>query len=96
MAEKAFQSLKKATVDLDIRHYNALLSVYLANRHPFDPEDFLLILSEDKVAMDKESYSLFVQLYCQAGNLADAGRTLEFMKRYSGRGEIPRFSESIK
>ena len=82
MAEKAWQDLKAAGVALDVRHYNALLSVYLANEHAFDPEDFLLILSEDGVAMDDQSYSLFVRGYCQKGNVDDAMRTLEFMKRY--------------
>ena len=82
MAEKAWQDLKEAGTKLDVRHYNALLSVYLANDHAFDPEDFLVILSEDGVAMDNTSYLLFVQRYCQTGNVSDAMRTLEFMKRW--------------
>ena len=91
MAEKAWQDLKEAGTKLDIRHYNSLLSVYLDNEHAFDPEDFLLILSEDGVAMNDESYSLFVRRYCQTGNVVDAMRTLEFMKRLvPGRINFPK------
>lgn len=81
MAEKAWQDVKASGTTLDIRHYNALIKVYLANNHKFDPEDFLMILSEDGVAMDHDAYKLFVAGYCQAGNMTDAMRTLEFMKR---------------
>jgi len=80
MAEKAWQEMKAAGTPFDTRHYNALLNVYLANHHAFDPQDFLMILSEDGVAMDKESYQLFVRRYCQTGSMTDAMRILEFMK----------------
>ena len=74
------EDLKTVGTQFDVRHYNALLKVYLENGHPFDPEDFLLIISEDGIEMNEETYSLFVQRYCQTGNVGDAMRTLEFMK----------------
>ena len=42
-----------ADVELETTHYNALLSVYIQNRHKFSPLEFLAEMQESKIQPDK-------------------------------------------
>eukprot|EP00795_Rhopilema_esculentum_P013565 gene13565-4453_t len=90
LALEFWGKLKDKGVLLETTHYNALLSVYIQNRHQFSPLEFLADMQENKVQPDKFTYSLIVQAYCQDGDLSGALRVIDFMTKQ----EIP-LSEAI-
>lgn len=49
-------------VKLETTHFNALLSVYIQNRHKFSPLEFLADMQESKIQPDKVCFLLFLCL----------------------------------
>jgi len=74
-----WEKLKEKGVELETTHYNALLSVYIQNRHSFSPLEFLADMQESKIQPDKSTYMLIVQAYCHEGDLTGALRVVDFM-----------------
>ena len=61
-------------------HYNALLSVYIENGHPFCPEHIQSRLKRAGVAADRDTYENLMTKYCQDGSMEGANRILATMR----------------
>ena len=70
---------------MNLSHYNTLLCAYLENDQEFFPAEVLLEMNNNNVEPNERTYEYLLTQYCQKGNLEEANRILNFMKK----SEIP-------
>ncbi|KAB0799524.1 hypothetical protein PPYR_07404 [Photinus pyralis] len=80
LVQEIWNTLLKLNVPMDISHYNALLRVYLENRHEFSPAEFLSELEANKIEPNRVTYQRLISRYCQLGDIEGATRILEYMR----------------
>ncbi|XP_064624156.1 leucine-rich PPR motif-containing protein, mitochondrial-like [Lineus longissimus] len=79
-AEEVWSGLKELGVKYGVKHYNALLGIYLQNEYKFSPSEFLGKMELEGIAPMRLTYQRLVAGYCQSGDIAGASRVLEHMK----------------
>jgi leucine-rich PPR motif-containing protein, mitochondrial len=55
LVHEIWNTLEKLQIPLDIKHYNALLRVYLENGHSFDSQEFLTTLIQKDIKPNRVS-----------------------------------------
>ena len=55
LVHEIWNTLEKFQIPLDIKHYNALLRVYLENSHSFDSQEFLTTLIQKDIKPNRVS-----------------------------------------
>ena len=65
---------------LDTRICNALLTAHLDNDHGYSPKEFLAWMRSVGIEADAATFSLFIERYCNAGDIGGATATLEVMR----------------
>ncbi|GBM05735.1 Leucine-rich PPR motif-containing protein, mitochondrial [Araneus ventricosus] len=80
LASVIWEKLHKLGVQLDVRHYNSLLKVFVDCDHQFLPSEFLTSMESSKIEPNKATYLLLLQKYCNDGDLSGAGEILECLK----------------
>lgn len=80
LVNHVWNQLQKNGVELDIGLWNTLLSVYVENRHNFEPLEFLKNLWENsKAEPNKTTFSLLIQAYAMKGDPEGAMKIVDFM-----------------
>ena len=62
---------------MGVAHYNALLSVYLENEHPFCPEHIQTRLSNHHVEANQTTLEALTTRYCAEGNMEGARKIMK-------------------
>lgn len=70
----------RSGVQLDISHYNALLSVYIENQYEFSPIEFLKKLEAKGIEPNRVTYQRLVTACCHKGDVEAATDILQIMK----------------
>lgn len=78
MVQKLWESLENGYV-VDIRHYNALLNVYIENEKRFSMEEILYDMKLKKLKPNTTTYERILINYCCQGNLYEIQRVLTHM-----------------
>ena len=81
LVDAIWQTMDDLSIAKDIRHFNALLKVYLENEHTFNPIGLLKSINADGVQPDNETYRLVLHYYCQRGDMEMVNGILETMKQ---------------
>lgn len=77
---KIWNKLQELGTVYDVSHYNALVKVYLQNKHKFSPTDFLAKMEEESIQPNRVTYQRLIAAYCNVGDIEGASKILEFMK----------------
>ncbi|CAL1261753.1 unnamed protein product [Larinioides sclopetarius] len=80
LASIVWEKLHKLGVQLDVKHYNSLLKVFVDCDHQFLPSEFLASMESSKIEPNKATYLLLLQKYCNDGNISGAGEILQCLK----------------
>lgn len=65
---------------LDIRHYNALLSVYLENNHTYDSVGILDSMKEKGIEPNRITYQRLLKSHCQMGDINGAVNIVKMLR----------------
>ena len=65
---------------LDTRICNALLTAHLDNGHAYSPKEFLAWMRSADIEADAATFTLFIERYCDDGDIGGATATLEVMR----------------
>ncbi|XP_019404111.1 PREDICTED: leucine-rich PPR motif-containing protein, mitochondrial [Crocodylus porosus] len=80
LAHRVWNKLQGLGTKYDVDHYNALLKVYLQNKHIFSPAEFLTNMEEANVQPNQVTYESLIAAYCNEGDIEGASKILQFMK----------------
>jgi len=86
IVNQVWTELKNNGIELEIGLWNTLLSVYVENRHTFEPLEFLKELWETSTAEpNKTTFSLLIQAYATKGDPSGAMKIVDFMMKNNAR-----------
>ncbi|XP_019371902.1 PREDICTED: leucine-rich PPR motif-containing protein, mitochondrial isoform X2 [Gavialis gangeticus] len=80
LANNMWNRLRGLGTKYDVDHYNALLKVYLQNKHTFSPAQFLTNMEEANVQPNQVTYESLIAAYCNEGDIEGASKILQCMK----------------
>ncbi|XP_046388703.1 leucine-rich PPR motif-containing protein, mitochondrial [Ischnura elegans] len=80
LVQEIWKTIEQLGIPMDISHYNALLRVYLENKHEFSPAEFLAELEKKGVEPNRVTFQRLIAHYCQKGDIDGATRILQHMK----------------
>lgn len=67
-------------VKMDASYYNALLKIYLNNKHEFSPLDILSDMKKQSIVPNENTYKELLKYYCMKGNMSGAMTVFQCMK----------------
>ncbi|XP_014601512.1 PREDICTED: leucine-rich PPR motif-containing protein, mitochondrial-like isoform X2 [Polistes canadensis] len=67
-------------VQMDVSYYNALLKIYLKNKHEFSPLDILSDMKKQSIEPNENTYKELLKYYCMKGNMSGAMTVFQCMK----------------
>ncbi|GFT70491.1 leucine-rich PPR motif-containing protein, mitochondrial [Nephila pilipes] len=80
MADEVWKKLQKLGVQINVRHLNSYLKVLVDSKHEFSISEFLTTMENFNIEPNKVTYMLFLQKYCNQGNLNGASEILQCLK----------------
>jgi leucine-rich PPR motif-containing protein len=80
LALSFWKSFTDNGIDLDVTHFNALLTAYVENDHKFAPLELVEEMRQKEINPNAATFQLLLKSYCQQGDVNGANLVLDHMK----------------